>query len=58
LVRYLSTGSALNDNLLMLLVVVAVVVVSMLAHRFIEVPGMRFGVGFRSRSRSRSGASA
>lgn len=43
MVRYLSTGSALNDNLLMLLVVVAVVVVSMLTHRYIEVPGIRFG---------------
>jgi peptidoglycan/LPS O-acetylase OafA/YrhL len=58
LVRYLSTGSALNDNLLMLLVVVAVVVVSMLVHRFIEVPGMRVGVGFRSRSRSGTGSGA
>ena len=43
LVRYLSTGSALNDNLLMLFVVVAVVVVSMLTHRYIEAPGIRFG---------------
>lgn len=43
LVRYLSTGSALNDNLLMLFVVVAVVVVSMLTHCYIEAPGIRFG---------------
>lgn len=43
LVRYLSTGSALNDNLLMLLVVVAVVVVSMLTRRYIEIPWIRFG---------------
>lgn len=43
LVRYLSTGSALNDNLLMLFVAVAVVVVSMLTHRYIEAPGIRFG---------------
>jgi len=43
MVRYLSTGSALNDNLLMLLVVVAVVVVSMLTHCYIEAPGIRFG---------------
>lgn len=42
LVRYLSTGTALNDNLLMLLVVVAVVVVSMLTHRYIEAPGIEF----------------
>ena len=50
LVRYLSTGSALNDNLLMLLVVVAVVVLSMLVHRYIEVPGVRFGECLRRRS--------
>lgn len=43
MVRYLSTGSALNDNLLMLFVVVAVVVVSMLTHCYIEAPGIRFG---------------
>ena len=42
-VRYLATGNALNDNLLMLLVVTAVVVVSMLTHRFIEQPGIRLG---------------
>ncbi|RAU44428.1 MULTISPECIES: acyltransferase [unclassified Pseudomonas] len=41
--RYLSTGSTLNDNLLMLFVVVAVIVVSMLTHRYIEAPGIRFG---------------
>lgn len=43
MVRYLSTGTALNDNLLMLLVVVAVVVVSMLTRRYIEIPWIRFG---------------
>lgn len=43
MVRYLSTGTALNDNLLMLLVVVAVVVVSMLTYRYIEGPGIRLG---------------
>ncbi|OQR30604.1 hypothetical protein BWR59_18870 [Pseudomonas sp. Bc-h] len=43
MVRYLSTGTALNDNLLMLLVVVAVVVVSMLTRRYIETPWIRFG---------------
>lgn len=43
MVRYLSTGSALNDNLLMLFVVVAVIVVSMFTHRYIEAPGVRFG---------------
>lgn len=58
LVRYLSTGSALNDNLLMLLVVVAVVVVSMLTHRYIERPGVRFEARLRSGSTSGSGASA
>ncbi|MFJ3483740.1 acyltransferase family protein [Pseudomonas sp. NPDC090202] len=42
-VRYMSTGSALNDNLLLLLVVVAVVVISMLAHCYVEAPGIRFG---------------
>ncbi|WP_062381040.1 acyltransferase family protein [Pseudomonas abietaniphila] len=47
MVRYLSTGTALNDNLLMLLVVVAVVVVSMLTHRYIEAPGIRFGQHWR-----------
>ncbi|WP_296256919.1 MULTISPECIES: acyltransferase family protein [unclassified Pseudomonas] len=47
LVRYLSTGSALNDNLLMLLVVVAVLVVSMLTHRYIETPAMQFGEHWR-----------
>lgn len=50
LVRYLSTGSALNDNLLLLLVVVAVVVLSMLVHRYIELPGVRFGECLRRRS--------
>lgn len=50
LVRYLSTGSALNDNLLLLLVVVAVVVLSMLVHRYIEVPGVQFGECLRRRS--------
>jgi peptidoglycan/LPS O-acetylase OafA/YrhL len=43
MVRYLSTGTALNDNLLMLFVVIAVVVVSMLTHCYIEAPGIRFG---------------
>ncbi|WP_447651243.1 acyltransferase family protein [Pseudomonas abietaniphila] len=43
MLRYLSTGTALNDNLLMLLVVVAVVVVSMLTRRYIEIPWIRFG---------------
>ncbi|MFK3796416.1 acyltransferase family protein [Pseudomonas sp. NPDC088444] len=43
MVRYLSTGSALNDNLLMLFVVVAVIVVSMITHCYIEAPGIRFG---------------
>lgn len=42
-VRYLSSGSALNDNLLLLLVVVAVLVVSMLTHRYIETPAIRYG---------------
>jgi peptidoglycan/LPS O-acetylase OafA/YrhL len=56
LVRYLSTGSALNDNLLMLLVVVAVVVVSMLTHRYIERPGVRFEARLRSGSRSMASA--
>lgn len=46
-VRYLSTGSALNDNLLMLLVVVAVVVTAMLTHRFIEAPGVQLGRRWR-----------
>ena len=45
--RYLSTGSALNDNLLLLFVVVAVVVLSLLTHRFIEAPGIRFGKHWR-----------
>lgn len=58
LVRYLSTGSALNDNLLLLLVVAAVVVVSMVVHRYVEVPGVRFAAVLRSRSNSRSKASA
>lgn len=43
MVRYLSTGSTLNDNLLMLFVVVAVMVLSLLTHRLIETPGIRFG---------------
>jgi peptidoglycan/LPS O-acetylase OafA/YrhL len=43
MLRYLSTGSALNDNLLMLFVVVAVIVISMLCHCYIEAPGIRFG---------------
>lgn len=42
-VRYLSTGDALNDNLLMAFVVIAVVVISMLVHYWLEVPGIRFG---------------
>ncbi|MFK3970697.1 acyltransferase family protein [Pseudomonas sp. NPDC087358] len=46
-VRYLSTGTALNDNLLLLLVVVAVVVVSMLSYRYVEAPGIRFGQHWR-----------
>lgn len=41
--RYLSTGSGLNDNLLLLFVVVAVVVVSLLTQRFIEAPWIEFG---------------
>jgi peptidoglycan/LPS O-acetylase OafA/YrhL len=41
--RFISTGSALNDNLLTLFVMVAVVVVSLLTHRYIEAPGIRFG---------------
>ncbi|WP_285426101.1 acyltransferase [Pseudomonas sp. efr-133-TYG-103a] len=51
LLRYLSTGSALNDNLLMLLVVVAVVVVSMLTHRYIEAPGIRLGENWKHGTR-------
>jgi peptidoglycan/LPS O-acetylase OafA/YrhL len=58
LVRYLSTGTALNDNLLLLLVVVAVVVVSMVVHRYVEVPGIRFAAVLKSRSNSRAEASA
>jgi len=50
MVRYLSTGSALNDNLLLVFVGVAVVVVSMLTHRHIEVPGMRFGHHWKHRT--------
>ncbi len=53
LVRYLATGSTLNDNLLMLLVVVAVVVVSILTHRYIETPGIRFGQRWRQGTLSR-----
>jgi peptidoglycan/LPS O-acetylase OafA/YrhL len=41
--RYLSTGSALSDNLLMLCVLVAAVGLAFLAHRYIEAPGIRFG---------------
>jgi peptidoglycan/LPS O-acetylase OafA/YrhL len=47
MVRYLSTGTALNDNLLLLFVVIAVVVVSMFTHRYIEAPGVRFGKHWR-----------
>lgn len=43
MMRYISTGTALNDNLLMLFVVTAVVVTSMLAYRFIERPGINLG---------------
>ncbi|WP_341958795.1 acyltransferase [Pseudomonas sp. RC10] len=50
MVRYLSTGSALNDNLLMLFVVVAVVVVSRLTHCYIEAPGIRFGKHWKHRT--------
>jgi peptidoglycan/LPS O-acetylase OafA/YrhL len=53
LVRYLGTGSTLNDNLLMLLVVVAVIVVSILTHRYIETPGIRFGQHWKQGTLSR-----
>jgi peptidoglycan/LPS O-acetylase OafA/YrhL len=41
--RYVSTGTAINDNLIMVLVIVAVVVVSMLTHRHVELWGIAFG---------------
>lgn len=42
-VQYLSTGSALNDNLLLLLIVIAVVVISMWTYAWVERPGMALG---------------
>jgi peptidoglycan/LPS O-acetylase OafA/YrhL len=42
-VRYVSTGTAINDNLIMVLILVAVVVVSMLTHRYVEQWGIAFG---------------
>jgi len=42
-VQYLSTGSAFNDNLLMLMIVIAVVVISMWTYCWIERPGMELG---------------
>ncbi len=52
-VRYLGTGSTLNDNLLMLLVVVAVIVISMLTHRYVETPGIQFGQHWKHGTLSR-----
>jgi peptidoglycan/LPS O-acetylase OafA/YrhL len=42
-VRMVSTGNPINDNLILLFVVVAVVVTSMLTHRFVEKPGIALG---------------
>lgn len=41
--RYVSTGTAVNDNLILVFVMVAVVVVSMLTHRHVELWGIDFG---------------
>lgn len=41
--RYVSTGTAINDNLILILVMVAVVVVSMFTHRHVELWGINFG---------------
>ncbi|WP_268800700.1 acyltransferase family protein [Pseudomonas huanghezhanensis] len=42
-VRYISTGSVINDNLMLLFLVLSVLVLAMLVHRFVEVPGIMLG---------------
>jgi peptidoglycan/LPS O-acetylase OafA/YrhL len=53
LVRFIDSGSELNDNLLMVFQMVAVIVVSMLTYRFIEKPGIALG---RRWSQGRAGS--
>jgi peptidoglycan/LPS O-acetylase OafA/YrhL len=56
--RYVSTGTAVNDNLMLILVMVAVVVVSMFTHRHVELWGIDFGKRWKAgRLRDRRQAS-
>ncbi|HEY0288688.1 MAG TPA: acyltransferase [Pseudomonas sp.] len=43
MVRYVSTGTGINDNLIMVFLIVTVVVVSMLTYRYVEAQGVLLG---------------
>ncbi|HEX8594055.1 MAG TPA: acyltransferase [Pseudomonas sp.] len=55
LVRYIDSGSAMLDNLLIVIELGSVLAVSVLTYRYIELPGIELGKLMNARSQSQNG---